>query len=123
MDIKILNYEFVVCKLETLDEVNIHDEYCFISKTDEEISLVCTARYAPNKVIDIQKNFKGFRIEGELDFNLVGVIARISTLLSLHEISIFTVSTFNTDYFFVKGTKLTKAMEVLKSNNYNIIHE
>ncbi len=121
MKLKVIEQEFVICKVETLDEINVHDEYCFISKTDEEISLVCTTRYTPTRLLDIQKGYRGFRIEGTLDFNLIGIIAKITALLSLNEISVFTISTFNTDYFFVKNAKLGKTLDILKANNYEMI--
>lgn len=121
MDIKVIDQEFVVCRVETIDEINIHDEFCFVSKTNEEISLICTTRYIPSKTIEIQRGYRGFRIDAKLDFNMIGVLAKIASLLALNEISILAVSTFNTDYFFVKNAKLGKALDVLKANNYDII--
>ncbi len=123
MDIKLINHEFVICKVETLDEINVHDEYCFISKTDEEISLICTLRYTPSRLIDIQRGYRGIRIEGILDFNAVGIIARLTGLLALNEISVIAVGTFNTDYIFIKNAKLGKALDILRANNYNIIDD
>ncbi|MFI3329325.1 MAG: ACT domain-containing protein [bacterium] len=123
MRIKILKEDFVVVKLENLEEVNIHDEFCFISKTDEELSLVCTSRFTPTKCLDIQKGYRAFRINEKLDFNLIGVVAKITSLLALNEISVFVVSTFNTDYFLVKNAKLGRTMDILIANNYEIENE
>lgn len=121
MILKIIEQEFVICKVETLDEINVHDEYCFISKTDEEISLICTTRYTPSRLLDIQRGYRGFRIDQQLDFNSIGIVARITSLLALNEISIVSVGTFNTDYFFIKNAKLGKALDILRANNYDII--
>ncbi len=121
MNIKLIEQEFVISKVENLNEINVHDEFCFISKTDEEISLICTTRYVPNTCIDSQRGYRAIRFEGILNFNEVGIIARITSLLALNEISVITVGTFNTDYIFIKNAKLGKALDILKANNYNII--
>ncbi len=123
MKIKILKEEFVILKLENLDEVNIHDEYCFISKTDEELSLVCTSRFTPTKFLDMKKGYRAIRIDEKLDFNLVGIIAKLTSLLALNDISVFVISTFNTDYFLVKNAKLGRTIDILTANNYEIENE
>ncbi len=121
MKIKVLEQEFVICKIESFEEVSIHDEFCFISKTNDEISLVCTSRYIPNKVTNIQKGYRAFRFEEELNFNAIGTIAKVTSLLSLNEIQLLVISTFNTDYFLIKNTKLNKALDILSANNYSVV--
>lgn len=66
----------------------------------------------PNRTKD-EPGWRAFCIEGQLDFSLIGILAQISTLLAQHEISIFVVSTFNTDYFLVKAASLSRAISVL----------
>ncbi len=82
----------------------MNDELFFISKTDEEISLVCKTKDAPSETIKRDDNWKGFRIKGELDFSQIGVLAKISSFLAEEKIGIFVVSTYNTDYTHNKGT-------------------
>ncbi|WP_420912990.1 ACT domain-containing protein [Campylobacter blaseri] len=55
-----------------------------------------------------------------LDFSLVGVLSSITQILAKNDIGIFVISTFNTDYIFVKEHNLNKAIKALEQNNYNI---
>lgn len=58
------------------------------------------------------------KIEGILDFSLIGILSKISTILANEKIGIFVVSTYNTDYILVKKENLEKAVESLKKENY-----
>ena len=63
----------------------------------------------------------GLSIQGILDFSLVGVLARVSGILAENEISIFAVSTYNTDYILVKSAAFEKAVSVLEAAGYKIV--
>ena len=58
--------------------------------------------------------WRGFRVCGTLDFSLIGILAWIAETLAANEISIFAISTYNTDYVLVKEENFDKALEVLK---------
>lgn len=73
-----------------------------------------------DKKINEEKGFKCLKIEGVLDFGEIGIIAKISRILAKEEISIFVVSTYNTDYVLVKENKIAHAIHVLKENQINI---
>lgn len=118
MNLKILSTDFSVCKIKNIKDVNFEDEFVFVGKTDEELSLVCSAKYVPKECIECENGWKGFRIEGVLDFSLVGILAKISGILSDNGISIFAISTYNTDYILLKADKFNKAVEILKQSNY-----
>ena len=94
--------DFSVCKVSDYSQINSNFAYCFAGKTDEENSLVCLTDDVPSNVVQREDGWKAFRIEGVLDFSLIGVIADISALLARKNIGIFVVSTYNTDYVFVK---------------------
>lgn len=121
MEIKIINQEFSVCKVKDLSQVDYSDEFCFIGKTDEELSLVCSTNLVPNNAIECDDGWRAFRIQGILDFSLIGILSKITTILAENEIGIFAISTYNTDYILVKKDKLKKAIEVLQHNGYSII--
>lgn len=123
MEIKILNQEFSICKLKDLSEVDCSDEFCFISKTDEEISLVCSSRLVPKNIIECDHGWRAFRIQGILDFSLIGILSKISTLLAENKIGIFAISTYNTDYILTKVQDFDKAITVLMNNGYKIDNE
>lgn len=118
MTIKILPNDFSVCKVSDYSEAVI-DEFTFIAKTDEENSLVCPTEDVPANTTHREDGWRAFRIEGELDFSLVGILAKISTLLADNGIGIFAISTYNTDYILTKD--MDKAVAVLRNSGYNII--
>lgn len=120
MEIKKIEYAFSICKVTDYSQVHLDDEYCFIAKTDEEKSLVCITDCVPDNVIACDSGWKAFRIEGILDFSLIGVLSKISALLAENNIGIFAVSTYNTDYIFTKQESYDKALAVLKANGYSI---
>lgn len=121
MKLKIIEHDFSICKVPNCTEININGEYCFIGKTDEEISLVCISSDAPKNATEQSSGWRGFRIDSMLDFSLVGILAKISGILAENEIGIFAVSTFNTDYIFTKDADFKKALSVLKDDGYEII--
>lgn len=121
MEIKKIPHDFSVCKVQDYSLTNLDAEYCFIGKTDEENSLVCITGAVPENTIQREDGWKAFRIQGVLDFSLIGILAKIATVLADHGISIFAVSTYNTDYILLKKENEAKALEVLRSAGYNII--
>lgn len=120
MKIKILDGSFAVGKVEDYSQVNLDDEFIFIGKTDEENSLVCEEGLLPNNTIEVEKGWKAMVITGILDFSLVGIIAKISNILTEKNISIFVISTFNTDYILVKEDSFNDAISELERNGYEI---
>ena len=120
MEIKKIAYDFSVCKVEDYSLANLDAEYCFVGKTDEEKSLVCLTCDAPGNVTDRDDGWKAFRIQGVLDFSLIGILSKISSLLAENEIGIFAISSFNTDYILTKKENYDKAIDVLNRAGYQI---
>ena len=121
MEIKKIDHNFSVCQVEDYSLVNLNSEYSFIGKTDEEKSLVCITDEVPANVIQRVDGWKAFRIQGVLDFSLIGILAKIAAALADNGISIFAVSTYNTDYVLMKKENYQKALDVLKALGYMII--
>ena len=111
--IKAIGGDFSVCKVKDYSKVNLDAEFCFTGKTDEEKSLVCLTEDVPDNTIEREDGWKAFRIEGILDFSLIGILSQISALLAENEIGIFAISTYNTDYILVKEKNYLKAKELL----------
>ena len=82
MELKKLDGSFSVCKVVDYSMVNLNSTYCFIGKTDEENSLVCLQEEVPENTIEREDHWKAFRIQGILDFSLIGILSEISTLLA-----------------------------------------
>ena len=121
MELKRLPYNLTVCKIESADHIDLSKEFFFIGKTDEELSLVCRTEDTPEKTLECDNGWKGFRIQGILDFSLIGILSKISGILAENKIGIFAVSTFNTDYILVKEENFDKALKVLAKEGYTIV--
>lgn len=123
MRIRPIAYDFAVCKVQDYSGVNLESPFCFIGKTDEEQSLVCLAQDVPANVTHREDGWRAFGIEGELDFSLIGILARICGILAEREIGVFAVSTFNTDYILVKAEHFDSALSALTEAGYQITHQ
>ena len=121
MEIKKIHQEFSVCQVEDYSLVNLDSEYSFIGKTDEEKSLVCITSEIPSNVIQRDDGWKALRIKGVLEFSLIGILSKIAAILADNNISIFAVSTYNTDYFLIKKENYEKAITALENADYKII--
>ncbi|MDR1629281.1 MAG: ACT domain-containing protein [Oscillospiraceae bacterium] len=121
MKIKKLEYDFSVCKVDDVSAVNLRDNFVFLGKTDDEISLVCQTSRVPLSAIERNDGWKAFKIEDILDFSLVGILSKIATLFADNHISIFAISTFNTDYILIKAAEYEKASALLAQAGYQIV--
>ena len=121
MEIKRIGHDFTVCKVADFTQVDWESEYCFVGKTEEEYSLVCITEKMPANVLECDSGWKAFRIQGVLDFSLIGILSKISGLLAENGISIFAVSTYNTDYILTKKENFSKALNVLSNAGYTIV--
>ena len=121
MELKRIPYRLTVCKVADISAVDIHTDFYFIGKTDEELSLVCKTEDTPQKTIERDDGWRGFRIQGILDFSLIGILSKLSGILAEHEIGIFAVSTYNTDYILVKEENFERALSVLNSEGYLVV--
>ena len=121
MEIEKIDYDFSVCKVKDFSDVDLMQEYCFVGKTDEECSLVCITEQAPTQTIEQEDGWRAFRIQGVLDFSLIGILAKISGLMADNGIGIFAISTYNTDYILTKKENYERALKVLDQAGYEII--
>lgn len=121
MKLKKIDANFSVCKVADFSETKLNRPFCFTAKTDEENSVVCQTEDVPDHTIERDDGWKGFRIEGVLDFSLIGILAKISGILADHKIGIFAISTYNTDYVLVKQENYERALGVLKESGYEIV--
>ncbi|MEN8249881.1 MAG: ACT domain-containing protein [Bacteroidota bacterium] len=91
-----------------------------ITHTDEEISIVCKQT---KDAIGYQSKFENWRllkVEGPLDFSQTGVISNISEILNYQNVSVFIISTFNTDYIFIQKEQLEEAVKAFDHHGYFI---
>ena len=120
MKLKPLTNELTVCKIEDVEKLPLKSSFFFVGKTDEELSLVCDTDCVPDVTTAREDGWKAFRIEGVLDFSLVGILSKISGILADNKIGIFAVSTYNTDYILVRKENFEHALECLRNAGYEI---
>ena len=92
----------------------------FIGKTKDEISVVVPATLILDS-IEQEDDWRCLEVIGPLGFSMTGILANVSSTLADEKISIFAISTFDTDYILVKKDTLSAATKALKKKNYQII--
>jgi hypothetical protein len=90
-----------------------------ITRTADELSIVCENKYVPGGVKS-EKRFRCFKLLGPFPFSMTGVLASVLEPLAEARISIFAISTYDTDYVMVKEKSLTKAMRVLRAAEHKV---
>lgn len=107
---------FAVCRLAPTDEVPdwASGRFVSITCTAEELSIVCPQRDVPADV-RAERGWRALRVAGTLDFSLVGVLARLTATLAEVGISLFVISTYDTDYLLVKESDLAAAEAALEA--------
>ncbi len=123
MQLKVLDNKLKVVKMKadnTVPEIVFNKKFYSITKTDEELSIVVDEDVNIQGEI-VEYNWRAIKIVGMLDFSLIGILSKISTILAKDKISIFAISTYNTDYILVKDDKLKNAIDALKKNEYKFI--
>ena len=120
MKLKELTYDLTVCKVKSETEIDLNNDFYFIGKTDEELSVVCITEDTPQNTTERDDGWKGFRIQGVLDFSLIGILSKISGILAENKIGIFAISTFNTDYILVKKENFEQAIDLLEKAGYEV---
>lgn len=123
LSMKLLEESYGVCRLdknEPIPEWANNSDFSSITRTPEELSIVCFQNNIPDN-IKCERDWKILKIEGQLDFSLIGILASISTILAQKGISIFAISTYDTDYILVKNKDIDKAIESLINERYEVI--
>lgn len=121
INMHVLKDDYSVCQISDPSDICFEEEFVFVGKTDDELSLVCRTSAAPIAALAREDGWKAIKIQGVLDFSLVGILAGIASILAELHISIFAVSTFNTDYILLKTQSLFIAETALKDNGYTFV--
>ena len=118
--LSILEETYIIHKLDqstNLPEGLTECEFYSLSNSREELSLVC-----PEQILiqseNSSPNWKCLKVAGPLDLNLTGILAGLSDTLAKAKISIFAISTFETDYVLIQKQVLETAKSALKSAGY-----
>jgi len=117
-----LKHRFAICQLNPdagVPDWAIRGAFFSISRTPEELSIVCQEDDVPLKVTS-KREWRGIKIEGPFDFNEVGILDAITSPLAHAEISLLTMSTFDTDYVFIQDSQFEEALFILAESGHQI---
>jgi hypothetical protein len=118
--LRILSDQLAICRLDPNQQIPdwVHlEKNCFLSitKTSKELSIVCLQDLVPDHIM-AERDWRAVEIQGPLSFSLTGVLSSILNPLAENQISIFAISTFDTDYVLIKEKDLDKAVSVLQKD-------
>ena len=113
---------FAVCQLAPdapVPDLPRGGSLCSWTRTATELSLVCAAADAPNDA-RCEAGWRSLVVAGPLAFEEVGILAALAGALAAAEISLFVLSTFDTDYLLVKQESLDAAIEALRKRGHAV---
>jgi hypothetical protein len=128
MQLKILDQTFAILKLPPTDPIPSwawQGEVFSVTRTDEELSIVCPSECLPDneRFEYLEKDWKCLKVEGILDFTQTGILSSLAKPLADNRISIFAVSTYNTDYLLIKSRFMDQARAVLEKEGHTFCKE
>ncbi len=115
LELQLIDLDLTIVKLASVDDLGglvSKARFFSLTKTDDEISLVIDTACAPSNQF-ASAGWNVFKIIGQLDFSLVGILEKVIHPLSKNDISVFAVSTFDTDYILVKKEQVGSARKIL----------
>ncbi len=106
----------------TIPDIVFQAPVYFIAKTYDEVSIVLPSSFDIESD-DVEPGWRALEVVGPLGFSLTGILSNIATVLANEKISIFAISTFDTDYILVKQNKVNDAVDALNANQYHVLTE
>ena len=117
LDLLIIDGVFAICKLDCdtpMPSWATSGKFLSITRTDDELSIVCANDVVPENV-ECERDWRCLRVAGKMPFAIVGVMASLTVPLADAGISVFAVSTFDTDYLLVKDAEFALAIASLRN--------
>jgi enamine deaminase RidA (YjgF/YER057c/UK114 family) len=117
MDLTVLPEPLAICRLHASERIpswalELHESLTSISRTRDELSIVCPEAAVPPDT-QVEAGWRALVVPGPIPFETTGVLASIASPLAAAGISIFAVSTFDTDYVLVRAGDVERALAVL----------
>ncbi len=118
LKLSILPNEYAIHRFSPESDIpTLTGNFLSVTRTEDELSILCDADIALNSD-ESESGWACIKVLGPLDFFLTGILAKFSSVLAEAEISIFAISTYDTDYILVKKEKLVAAKDVLLQTGY-----
>jgi hypothetical protein len=122
LSLKILPDRMAICRFEPwapLPDWIEKPGFYSITRTAEELSVVCSQERVPLEA-ESETGWRCFQLSGSFDFSEIGIIFSLTQPLAENDISVFVISTFDTDYLMVKAESFTKAIDVLTAQGHQV---
>ena len=118
LSLTVLDTKLAVCQFAVAGEIpawtQVDIPFRSVTHTEDEISVVLPQDIIPGEFEPCEKDWRMLKIDGKLDFNLCGVLSSILNILNKISVSVFVISTFNTDYILVKEKQLAPSVQALR---------
>jgi len=123
MDLRVLPESLSVCRLpaDSAWPVPAGGGFFSATRTGDELSIVCASDEVPDAPnVRVEPDWRALEVLGPLDFSLVGILASLTAPLAAAAVSIFAVSTYDTDYVLVQGDMLQRAIDALREAGHQV---
>ena len=122
LTLTVLEGRLAVCRLEAGTEIPAwatDASFFSVTRTVDELSIVCPEKNVPEGITQ-ERGWRALKLEGPFDLSMVGVLSSVAAPLSGAGASIFTVSTFDTDYVLVREGQLVLAVDALRAHGHDV---
>ena len=125
MDLRVLPERLSVCRLPVTAAWPVpsagSSSFFSVTRTESELSLVCGEDEAPTgDGVRVETDWRALEVAGPLDFGMVGVMAALTAPLADVDVSVFVLSTYDTDYLLVHAAALERALEALRNAGHTV---
>ncbi|MEK7357856.1 MAG: ACT domain-containing protein [Bdellovibrionota bacterium] len=123
LTLRVLPQTLAICRLagdSEFPEWASASVFSSVTRTPDELSIVCEQALVP-AAVKSERDWRAIKVEGALDFALTGILASIAKPLAKAKISLFAVSTFDTDYILVKSQTIEQATAALAGAGFKFI--
>jgi len=123
LTLSLLPENYSICRLGPEADIppwTLAGDFYSITRTKKELSLVCSQEFVPVGV-QCEKGWRCIMVSGPLDFSLTGILASLTNSLAEAGISVFAISTFDTDYLLVKADNLKRAVLKLEEAGHRLV--
>lgn len=123
LTLRVMPWTLSACKLDApgLPGWALGSGFLNYAVTGEEVSLICDSALVPEG-LPVETGFVALKVDGVLDFSLVGIAAKLTAVMARCQISVLVLSTFDTDYVLLRRDRLDEAVTALRADGYAVVH-
>lgn len=122
LPLSLLPNTLAVCRLGAKEPIPpwAAGNFLNITRTAQELSIVCPEDRVP-QTVTAERGWRAIKVEGPLDFTLIGILAELAGVFARARVSLFAISTYDTDYLLVKQPMLEAAIQALRAAGHTVV--